>query len=148
MCSILGIFDIEANTDLAALRAQALAQSARQRHRGPDWSGTYADAAALLGTLNQFDEIFAVLKDDDVAKMQRIADWAKAEGRDKQITPELQNILRSVALTDEQVNQKIEQMKAARAARDFAKSDAIRAELTAQGILIEQTKEGVRWRRK
>jgi cysteinyl-tRNA synthetase len=39
-------------------------------------------------------------------------------------------------------------MVKARAARDFATSDAIRAELTAQGILIEQTKEGVRWRRK
>jgi cysteinyl-tRNA synthetase len=39
-------------------------------------------------------------------------------------------------------------MKAARAAKNFAGSDAIRAELTANGIVIEQTKEGVRWRRK
>jgi len=43
MCSILGIFPIAAGGDLAALRQQALAQSARQRHRGPDWSGVYAD---------------------------------------------------------------------------------------------------------
>src|SRR5437763_9310271 len=107
-----------------------------------------ADAFALLTTLNQFDEIFAVLKDDDAPKMQRIADWAKAEGRENDITPELQHLLKSNELSDEQVNQKIEQMKAARAAKKFADSDAIRAELTAQGILIEQTKEGVRWRRK
>jgi cysteinyl-tRNA synthetase len=106
------------------------------------------DGSALLTTLNEFDEIFAVLKDDDAAKMQHIADWAKAEGREKDITPELQNILKSNELSDEQVNQKIEQMKAARAAKKFADSDAIRAELAAQGILIEQTKEGVRWRRK
>jgi cysteinyl-tRNA synthetase len=39
-------------------------------------------------------------------------------------------------------------MKAARSARDFKKSDAIRAELTEAGILIEITKEGIRWRRK
>jgi cysteinyl-tRNA synthetase len=39
-------------------------------------------------------------------------------------------------------------MKAARDARDFARSDLIRAELTAAGILVEQTKDGVRWRRK
>jgi cysteinyl-tRNA synthetase len=39
-------------------------------------------------------------------------------------------------------------MKAARAGKNFARSDAIRAELTANGIVIEQTKEGVRWRRK
>ncbi len=107
-----------------------------------------ADTSALLTTLNEFDEIFAVLKDDDAAKMQHIADWAKAEGHEKDITPELQNVLKSNQLSDEQVNQKIEQMKAARAAKKFADSDAIRAELTAQGILIEQTKEGVHWRRK
>jgi len=48
MCSILGIFDIAPGVDLAALRQQALGQSQRQRHRGPDWSGVYGDAQALL----------------------------------------------------------------------------------------------------
>ena len=48
MCSILGIFGIAAGVDLPALRQQALAQSMRQRHRGPDWSGVYADADAVL----------------------------------------------------------------------------------------------------
>jgi asparagine synthase (glutamine-hydrolysing) len=48
MCSILGIFDIAAGVDLAALRQQALVQSTRQRHRGPDWSGVYADDRAIL----------------------------------------------------------------------------------------------------
>jgi cysteinyl-tRNA synthetase len=106
------------------------------------------DVRPLVSTLDQFDEIFGVLKDDDAAKMQRVADWAKSEGREKDISPELMEALRSNALSDEQVNQKIEEMKAARAAKNFAASDAIRAELTANGILIEQTKEGVRWRRK
>ena len=106
------------------------------------------DVQPLVSTLDQFDEIFAVLKDDDAAKMQRIAEWAKTEGRGKEISAELIEALRSNALSDEQVNRKIEEMKAARAARKFAASDTIRAELTANGILIEQTKEGVRWRRK
>ena len=48
MCSILGIFNIAAGVDLAALRKQALSQSMRQRHRGPDWSGVYADDRAIL----------------------------------------------------------------------------------------------------
>ena len=48
MCSILGIFDLSAGTDLAALRSLALAQSAKQRHRGPDWSGVYTDPGAVL----------------------------------------------------------------------------------------------------
>ena len=106
------------------------------------------DVQPLVSTLDQFDEIFAVLKDDDAAKMQRIADWAKAEGREKEISPELIEALRSNALSDDQVNQRVEEMKAARTAKNFAGSDAIRAELTANGIIIEQTKEGVRWRRK
>jgi asparagine synthase (glutamine-hydrolysing) len=46
MCSILGILDIK--TDPIALRAQALEQSRRMRHRGPDWSGIYDDDRAIL----------------------------------------------------------------------------------------------------
>src|SRR6266404_3092137 len=105
------------------------------------------DVQPLLAALNQFDEIFAVLKDDDAPKMERVLEWAKAEGHEKDISPELLDILRSIALSDEQINQKIAEMKAARHARDFARSDLIRAELTAAGILVEQTKDGVRWRR-
>ena len=46
MCSILGILDIK--TDPVALRSQALEQSRRMRHRGPDWSGIYDDSRAIL----------------------------------------------------------------------------------------------------
>ena len=46
MCSILGILDIK--TDAHALRTQALEQSRRMRHRGPDWSGIYDDDRAIL----------------------------------------------------------------------------------------------------
>jgi asparagine synthase (glutamine-hydrolysing) len=48
MCSILGIFDLGSDTDLVALRTKALAQSVRQRHRGPDWSGVHVDDGAIL----------------------------------------------------------------------------------------------------
>jgi asparagine synthase (glutamine-hydrolysing) len=48
MCSILGVFDLRPGADLAPLRPLALSLSARQRHRGPDWSGVYAGKAALL----------------------------------------------------------------------------------------------------
>ncbi|MBB5206835.1 asparagine synthase B [Chiayiivirga flava] len=46
MCSILGILDLK--SDPVALRAQALDQSRRMRHRGPDWSGVYDDEHAIL----------------------------------------------------------------------------------------------------
>jgi cysteinyl-tRNA synthetase len=138
------------NEDLNTAQAQAaIFDMVRVANAAIDSGGMKQDdVKPLVSTLDQFDEIFAVLKDDDAAKMQRIADWAKSEGREKEISPELREALRSNALSDEQVNQKIEEMKAARAAKNFARSDAIRAELTANGIVIEQTKEGVRWRRK
>ena len=36
----------------------------------------------------------------------------------------------------------------ARKTRDFARSDAIRNQLAENGIILENTKEGVRWKRK
>ncbi|WP_427851925.1 asparagine synthase B [Stenotrophomonas acidaminiphila] len=48
MCSIFGIFGLQAGDDLQALRRQALEQSQRQRHRGPDWSGVYVDERSIL----------------------------------------------------------------------------------------------------
>ena len=42
---------------------------------------------------------------------------------------------------------KIEERKEAKKAKDFAKADAIRAELLAQGIVIEDTREGVKWKK-
>jgi cysteinyl-tRNA synthetase len=39
-------------------------------------------------------------------------------------------------------------MEAARRSRNFNVSDTLRGELTTAGIVIENTKDGVRWRRK
>ncbi|WP_144392915.1 asparagine synthase B [Pleionea sediminis] len=46
MCSILGILDIK--SDVSVLRKQAIQQSKKQRHRGPDWSGVYQNDSAIL----------------------------------------------------------------------------------------------------
>jgi cysteinyl-tRNA synthetase len=102
----------------------------------------------LLGALDKFDEIFSVLKDDDQPKMKAVLDWARTVGRDKEASPELLEIAGSAQLSDEQVNQKIVEMEAARKSRNFKASDALRAELVAAGIVVENTKDGVRWRRK
>jgi cysteinyl-tRNA synthetase len=104
------------------------------------------DAKGLLKALDTFDEIFAVIKDDDAAKVQSIVEWARAEGRE--ISPEALDIARSGQLSDADIEKKIGEMNAARTARNFAASDALRAELVAAGVLVENTKEGVRWRRK
>jgi asparagine synthase (glutamine-hydrolysing) len=48
MCSILGVFDLRTGADVSPLRPLALSLSARQRHRGPDWSGVYVEPRALV----------------------------------------------------------------------------------------------------
>ncbi|MGH8156265.1 MAG: asparagine synthase B, partial [Rhodanobacteraceae bacterium] len=48
MCGIFGMFDLQPGDDVTALRRQALELSRRQRHRGPDWSGVFMDAGAIL----------------------------------------------------------------------------------------------------
>jgi cysteinyl-tRNA synthetase len=106
------------------------------------------DTAEILETLRLFDEIFAVLNDDDGRKMKQICDWARAEGRDKEISEELLKAVASCRLSDADIEEKIAEMESARRGRNFKASDALRAELTAAGIVIENTKDGVRWRRR
>ena len=105
------------------------------------------DVPLLLGAIDKFDEIFAVLADDDGPKMKQVFDWAPSEGREKEISDELRNAVKSGQLSDADIEKKIADMKAARTSRDFKASDALRAELTAAGIIVEITKDGIRWRR-
>ena len=41
----------------------------------------------------------------------------------------------------------IRQRQEARKAKDFARADAIRNELLEKGIILEDTREGVKWKR-
>lgn len=50
-------------------------------------------------------------------------------------------------LLDSDIEQMIEDRRAARKAKDFAKSDMIRDELLHRGIQLEDTREGVKWKR-
>jgi cysteinyl-tRNA synthetase len=49
---------------------------------------------------------------------------------------------------DSEIQALIDERQAARAAKNFARADEIRTQLTSMGILLEDTKDGLRWRRK
>ncbi len=78
------------------------------------------NTAAALEFLAQFDSIFDVLK-----PTAKVAERSDAE-----------------------IEARVAERGAAKKARDFALADQIRDELLEQGIILEDTKIGVRWKRK
>ena len=50
-------------------------------------------------------------------------------------------------ILDSDIEQLIEERQAARKAKNFARADEIRDELLAKGIVLEDTREGVKWKR-
>src|SRR5947209_10751360 len=60
----------------------------------------------------------------------------------------LQPKAREGALSDQEIEARIAQRDQAKKAKDFPGADRIRKELLEQGIILEDTKDGVRWKRK
>jgi len=95
--------------------------------------------------LDDFDAVFAVIEDRDAEPMRKAVEWAKKEGREADVAPEL---LAQVSLTDDAINALLAERDQAKRRRDFGRADQIRKELTEKGIVIEDSKDGVRWKRK
>jgi cysteinyl-tRNA synthetase len=79
-----------------------------------------ANVPSALAFLTRFDSIFDILK---------------PTAQDGQ-------------LSDAAVEALIQERDAAKKAKNFARADQIRQELLGQGIILEDTKSGVRWKRK
>jgi cysteinyl-tRNA synthetase len=54
----------------------------------------------------------------------------------------------NAGLTDSEIEALIEERNQAKKAKNFKRSDEIRNLLLEKGILLEDTKDGVRWKRK
>jgi len=109
---------------------------------------TRFDAEETLALLNKFDSIFAVLEDRDADLTRAALTWAEAEGRMADVSPEVLETFGSGALTDAGIDALVAERTQAKQQRNFARADAIRNELLEKGILLEDSKEGVRWKRK
>jgi cysteinyl-tRNA synthetase len=103
------------------------------------------DRDAILKVLASFDAIFDVIKNDDDELTRRAIEWAEQAGRLADVAPEL---LARQALNDEAIEALVAERNLAKKHRNFARADQIRNELTANGIVIEDSKDGVRWKRK
>ena len=103
------------------------------------------DREAILDVLATFDAIFDVLEDYDTEATRKAIEWAEAAGRKNDIPPEL---LARQGLTDVAIQALVDERTQAKKQRNFARADQIRNELAEKGIVLEDSKDGVRWKRK
>lgn len=73
--------------------------------------------AEILDTLQRFDSVLGVMKEDD-------------------------------RILDEEIEGLIRERQEARKNKDFARADAIRDRLAQEGIILEDTRDGIRWKRR
>ncbi|MGD0889959.1 MAG: cysteine--tRNA ligase [Terracidiphilus sp.] len=104
-----------------------------------------ADKSAILAVLASFDRVFDVIADHDAEPTRRAVEWAEQSGRHADVAPEL---LARQSLTDEAIDALVAERTLAKKQRNFARADQIRNELAEKGIVIEDSKDGVRWKRK
>jgi cysteinyl-tRNA synthetase len=103
------------------------------------------DRDAILAVLKDFDAVFDVIEDRDAEPTKRSLAWAEQAGRMADVAPEL---LARQELSDGAIETLVAERTLAKKQRNFARADQIRNELAEKGILVEDAKEGVRWKRK
>jgi cysteinyl-tRNA synthetase len=103
------------------------------------------DRDAILKVLAAFDAVFDVITNNDEEPTHRALEWAKDAGRLGDVAPEL---LARQGLSDEAIEALIAERNLAKKQRNFARADQIRNELTGKGVILEDSKDGVRWKRK
>jgi len=115
-------FEESLDDDLNTAEAlAALFEFVRDANTAMDSGGFRADnTGPALDLLDRFDRVFAVLEPTQAAG----------------------------GLSDARVEELIQERAGAKKARNFARSDQIRQELLDAGIILEDTKEGTRWKRK
>ena len=121
-----------------------------------------------LEETKKFEENFDDSMDDDfntadaiaaVFDLVKFANTNVAEGSSKAFADALRGKIQSLCdilgiitekkeeLLDADIEQLIEERQAARKAKNFARADEIRNELLEKGIILEDTREGVKWKR-
>lgn len=122
----------------------------------------------LTAQLSSYEEKFDAAMDDDlntadalaaIFELVRFANSHAEEGSSKAFLRALKEKIVSLAdvlgvivekkeeMLDADIEALIEERQAARKAKNFARADEIRNELLSKGIVLEDTREGVKWKR-
>ena len=109
--------------------------------------------AAMEDDFNTADAVSALFE------MVKLANTTATESSSKayisRLTQEIKNLSNVLGIIterktqdlDQEVEELIEKRRQARMAKDFALADEIRGRLLAMGIVLEDTREGVKWKR-
>ena len=140
-------YDASLGNDLNTAEARAaIFELVRAGNSAADHGTLLADnAAEITAVLERFDAVFAVLEDRDAAITRTALEWAEREGRIGEASPEL---VATLSLSDAAIDALVAERTQAKRSRNFARADAVRNELLTKGILLEDSKDGVRWKRK
>ncbi len=106
--------------------------------------------AAFLDTLARWDRIFAVLEDNDQAKLRQfglIKTGQEIEAEKASVPDGAPTETLVETLSDDEIENQIAERENARRRGDFKRADQIRDELLEGGVLLEDTKAGTRWKR-
>ena len=103
------------------------------------------DRDRVLAVLDKFDAVFAVIGDHDAEPTRAALAWAEQQGFADKVSA---GLIESQAFSNDAIEALIAERNTARKRRDFKRSDEIRDELASKGIILEDAKDGVRWKRK
>ena len=104
------------------------------------------NVAGIQKSLDSWDSIFDVLSRDVTVHSRDVT--VHVTGPEMTAAVGSVTVDTSNGMSPEQIEQKVKEREEARSKRNFSRADAIRKELLEVGILLEDTKDGVRWRRK
>jgi cysteinyl-tRNA synthetase len=135
------------NNDLNTAEARApIFELLRAANTAMDQSQLKADDRdAILAVLTSFDAVFDVMEDGDAEATRLALVWAEKAGRMSEVAPEL---VARQGLNDKTIEVMVALRDQAKRQRNFGRADQIRNELAERGVLLEDSKDGVRWKRK
>jgi cysteinyl-tRNA synthetase len=102
------------------------------------------DVPAVIEALDEFDAVFDVIKDHDAEPTRLALKWAEQVGR----LGDVVLYLLEQPTPNEAIDALVAERTLAKRQRNFARADQIRNELAGKGVVIEDSKDGVRWKRK
>jgi len=105
------------------------------------------NTAEALGTVFEYVRDTNTAMDAGEFRAENVPDALEFLARFDSVFDVLRPTPRTDGLTDTEVDALIAERAAAKKSKNFGRSDEIRSQLAAQGVILEDTKEGVRWKR-